>query len=567
MGYPDLSSDESIILSTQNIVVKSVLFEAILTNKRFILIDSKKNLIPPQNILLSSIRHVEAGENAIRDPIITLTIIADSGVPRQMILTFSGKIRGERKRECDEWTRTLKEQIAFHLSQESRISVAAGFQEQPTDPGIAPVSRAGTAGGPAAKKKIEIARPITKITETSPLPIESGDAGLPLPEGTFCSRCGNRVPPESAFCNRCGSKIVHHIEQVKIQEPTAPVPREPDLPAPVSPAEQKERPIEKVIQEIEPLIVDSKPRTEPAPLVPRHIIPQSATGSADSTSSQQKYIPFPKIFKKKDQLLQPEVLQPADTVIAEKDISSQGTSATPSLTTEPSGSSMEEITRAALAAIKEQSGSADKEITPSPPVTEPSVSLPQIGIPPVAPSPPQPPKKPAPASRKPAYIALVIIVFVICAIVGVVLIKPDILTGLQEANVTTTPAPTVTATTIVKQTPPTPTSTPTPIISPSPSETPKLIIPETGVWLKIVYQQTFSGDFGLPGRQRSVTDTGEKIYQIPVVNDPVEVTIQKEDGSADELTVEMYKDGKLIKRATTRTPHGVVEFQIDLKNV
>ena len=51
MAYPDLYSDESVVLNTQNIKVKSVSFEAVLTTRRLILVDSKKHLIAPQEIL------------------------------------------------------------------------------------------------------------------------------------------------------------------------------------------------------------------------------------------------------------------------------------------------------------------------------------------------------------------------------------------------------------------------------------------------------------------------------------------------------------------------------------
>jgi hypothetical protein len=47
MGYPELDQDESIILETRNVKFKSISLDAILTDKRIILIDSKKNVMPP----------------------------------------------------------------------------------------------------------------------------------------------------------------------------------------------------------------------------------------------------------------------------------------------------------------------------------------------------------------------------------------------------------------------------------------------------------------------------------------------------------------------------------------
>ncbi len=72
MGDPELRSDESVILRTEGIFVKSIPFEGILTNKRIILVDRVKNLLPQKEIPLVTIKDVEVGENAIRDQIISL---------------------------------------------------------------------------------------------------------------------------------------------------------------------------------------------------------------------------------------------------------------------------------------------------------------------------------------------------------------------------------------------------------------------------------------------------------------------------------------------------------------
>jgi len=51
MGYPEPDRDESIILEAKNVKFKSISFDARLTSRRIILVDSKKNIIPPQEIL------------------------------------------------------------------------------------------------------------------------------------------------------------------------------------------------------------------------------------------------------------------------------------------------------------------------------------------------------------------------------------------------------------------------------------------------------------------------------------------------------------------------------------
>ncbi len=199
MGYPDLKSDESIVLTAQHVKVKSVPFELVLTNRRLIIIDSEKNVVPTQQISLITIRNVTAGENAIRDPVITLTILTDTADTREMALTFVRQTAGERRREADEWVKALKKNIA---------EAAAYPADMVTDTQAQGEARPDYPGNTGVKKKIETARPIKKIVvETSHLPPKPVET-TSLPEGSFCGRCGNRIPPGSTFCNRCGTKVV-----------------------------------------------------------------------------------------------------------------------------------------------------------------------------------------------------------------------------------------------------------------------------------------------------------------------------------------------------------------------
>ena len=134
MAYPNLYSDESIVLNAQNVKVKSVSFEAVLTTRRLILVDSKKHLIAPQEILLATLRDIEAGENAIRDPTITLSIITTTGATRQMILTFSQREGGNRMRERDEWVRIIQDGVSAARSTASYQAPPAPQRVQPGQP-------------------------------------------------------------------------------------------------------------------------------------------------------------------------------------------------------------------------------------------------------------------------------------------------------------------------------------------------------------------------------------------------------------------------------------------------
>jgi hypothetical protein len=539
MAYPNLYKDESKILETQNIKVKSVSFEAVLTTRRLVLVDSKKRIVPPQEILLATLKNVDTGENAIRDPTITLSIITNTGTTRQMILTFSKTSSGgERKRECDDWVRALRQQVSQtiehpilpdipSLDEQEPLPVADNAPAQMTPP---PPPRIEIVNAPLQKKRIEISRPMKKIIESAPdipRPVETSS----LPTGSFCNRCGSRVPPESAFCNRCGTPVVKDsdldaiIRQPVSPQPVfsqpvpahvppeppaavpdpAPAPEVPQVAVPLPPAfglaaDKKERPIEDVIHSIEPLIEDSVPRTEPAPLVPR-----PASFRVPEPVVSEPVIP------------KPESMAPEGTVQW--------------------------------------------------PVIAPSVPLP--GSPADVPgTPPQPATSGGVSGRGRVITIAVIVVIVLAALAGVFIFANPLSPGSSLAQ---TPAPTVApVTTAVSTTVPVTTTAPvittaTPVITPITSTATAEVVPPAGVWVHINYINQFSGTYGTPNSLSDVSSTGDKYYRISTSTGTVTASIQKDDGSADPLTVEVYKDGELVTKKSTVTPKGTVEIQVNLK--
>jgi hypothetical protein len=512
MAYPDLYSDETVVLNAQNIKVKSVSFEAVLTTRRLILVDSKKHLIAPQEILLATLRDIDVGENAIRDPILTLSIITNTGATRQMILTFSKTSGGgERRRECDEWAKILRQHISSAVQHPIMPDVPT-HQEQPaimTNAEPAPVRMevSSIPVVPSPKKKIEIARPgpIKKIIETAPSmpkPVET----TTLPTGSFCNRCGSRVPPESAFCNKCGTPVVKESDieaRLAVAEEPQPssVPQVQMRSPPVfgGVTDKKERPIEDVIHSIEPLIEGSVPRTEPAPLIPKqHMQPTAETATA----------PAPR---------------------------------------EPESPSISEIKW---------------------PVITPSTS-PAAGetAPPESQSPPPHYPVPPAVSRAPKLLILGVLAIVILAIVAAVFVFANPLGG-GAGTPAPTPTPEVTAAATVAPTTvqtEAPVTTAIPETTPAPVTPPQLIVPPQGVWVHVQYANQYTGSVGTPGFESDISGSGEKYFQIPTSEGIVVASIQKVDGSSDKLTVEVYKDGEKVTEKSTVTPKGVVEVQADLK--
>ena len=91
-------------------------------------------------------------------------------------------------------------------------------------------------------------------------------------------------------------------------------------------------------------------------------------------------------------------------------------------------------------------------------------------------------------------------------------------------------------------------------------------IPDTGVWVHVVYDGNFTGSVGTSGRMETVSGTGSGLYRIPAQNDIVEAAIQKSDGSGKALTVEIYNDGAVAGHDTTSAPGGTIDLHVSIKN-
>ncbi len=109
MAKIDLQGDEFVVMEMGNFIVKSIPLDVILTTRRLILIDNRKNAIPQRNIPLTTINNIELGENIEKESTVTLSIITKSGEIRPILLTLQRLAGSECKSEFDEWVMKLKE--------------------------------------------------------------------------------------------------------------------------------------------------------------------------------------------------------------------------------------------------------------------------------------------------------------------------------------------------------------------------------------------------------------------------------------------------------------------------
>jgi hypothetical protein len=89
-------------------------------------------------------------------------------------------------------------------------------------------------------------------------------------------------------------------------------------------------------------------------------------------------------------------------------------------------------------------------------------------------------------------------------------------------------------------------------------------IPANGVWVRVSYPGNFSGTVGAEGWMTGVNGSGTRLYQLPVHDTLIEGSVDKLDGSADILDVEIYNGGSLVSGCTTAKPWGSVDLSIPL---
>jgi hypothetical protein len=512
MGDPELRNDEKVLVRTPGVYVKSIPFEGILTNKRIILIDRAKNLLPPKEIPLVTIKEVEPGENAIRDQIITLSVMAKTGETRQMILTFSRQAGGNRIKERDAWVRIIKENASSSFDQVIRKVIPrpepAPWKTEPAaDPRYDIVHapfQSGTPSGehPPVEAAMSDISPVHRSVPTSPVAtvpttpaVREVDASSPR-ANVFCVKCGNKVPAESVFCNRCGSPIAQ-IPPVSVPVQTPPAP--PVVRTPGG------RPIDEEIQSIEPLIEPSTVvipadalRTPPAGSILKQSFSWENEGKPEPASKREEEIAGEKAAEKG---LFPPV------------VSAKSTAAAP-------------------APVPLYGGTGD------------------------TPPPPKPPRSRSIMPDKQKVLTAAVILVVILLVAAGALFVYSMLTGgglaTPSGSGDATPAP---ASSTVK---------PSGTIVIKETQAPQ--IPPTGVYVHINYLGGFKGSYGIPDMITTVPgNSGDRVWEVEnATNSTVQATFEKLDGSSHELLVEIYKDGKALTSGTTTVGHGSVALSVDM---
>jgi len=443
MDLPALQQGEQWRVKSPGVYVKSVSYNAFLTDRRLILKSPNDPLMPDRDLALDRIEGIEPFLNGAGEPVLAILARAGRGESRRLVLTFAGR-PGNRSRvgELEEWVRNIP---VAHVPWDagSTLSQPRARQRTAPDPGklmfSSGIHDSGSSGTAPQKGRADPgAREGYRRDHAPRFPIRDrevpGDAAGarypqgPLPEDPsfFCTKCGNSVRHGSRYCDWCGAVA---ISPDPTAIPARPVREEPVYPLP---AARQYRPSPQPLSYHE----ESGSLRDPGP----------AAGYARGRKKAVRY----------------------------------------------------------------------------------------------------------PRSRRTIAISFCLALVVIAGLAFLLLPAEStaFLSGaasLAGGNFSLSPeagndsvAHTTNSTGI------------TSIVNAVSS------LPATGVYLKVIYTGSWSGSYGTEDAMQAVSDKGEKIFPVEDATDSVTAIIRKGDSTKGKLTVELYRDGKLIATGHTTEPGGEV---------
>jgi hypothetical protein len=591
LAGPYLKSGESIILTTDRVLIDDIEYDLILTSQRLALVDSDHTSDQPQAVPFATILSVKGGNTPAREPFITLTIIDPVGLEdsKTIDLIFSQQPYEDRAAECDLWVQKLIENIVS-VRQEP---ATAATQQVPSKPqeGMNPTIR--RFGAP------EVPLPHSQVAQKSRRPSEELLSAI---QGTAWDTPDDAVVPPVPENQKYPEDDVQPVPDDETgpavpatasngEEPvSSPVPEElvdlikagppqknADIDRPIIPAEESPT---VPVEDDEPVNPAGVPDYAAVPVTPfGELVPRETETEPESSPDEgqdgEEPVPqrnateftepvknpgipglvLPELLLHLKNLPEPEIPDLSDP--KERDgsqgmparlpvNSATGGSALSGETPVPGGDIPDHRDGSGIPMTVVQTGLPDTIVFPVlfGASSEDVPETPVAGTPPAVLSPIE--KQPVSQSGKIPVRVIAAIIVVLLVIIG----GTTIIFLLPSGNPGSLDQPTVTP---VNQ-------TPVPVTT-----TPQVMIPAEGVWVKVTYNGTFVGSYGNPGAQKEVRGTGEQVYAIKNADDLVQASFTKQDDYGNNLTVEVYNNGTLVTQVTKRTPRGTISILIDPK--
>jgi hypothetical protein len=543
MSSPYLKRDESIILTTDRVSINSLLYEVLLTTRHLILVDIRYDQFLPQKIPLSKILSVKGGKVTSGEPVITIIFSDNDSTSgsEPMVLIFTQQPGEMRKRERDEWLKNLM----AHIVSVRQETITSGSPPVDVEHGIRPSSRR-----PGSHEKIT---PYTTTVDTSPAPVEltilpDESESLVVPEEDQAS-FGNALsetdtPPDITYSTPEREEIpaVEGRESESEGTQSPPEPEETVESGPV-PTDEEKYPDTAITEVTAVGEISAEPETDSETEKPFALILHEALKSLLSAEENKEL---------------PDAGLSSEPPGEETEVPQEEEPASPELQTCPEPEVVEPPT-----VVNDDSELSGTTPSSAEEIAEPGQQPSEQAIPQI---PKSPPPTPGTGSQRPTLILVTTIILIILGIgIGVVFYSHDATSPDKEPVPLLTPSlqPTTMQQTPVQQTTPQPTTLPQTTVQITEAPAP-VVIPPDGIWVRVVYSGNYYGRLGNPGSLRSVQGSGDQIYSIQG-DGLVQLQINKNDNTGNPLTVEIYRNGELMKRQVRSAPMGSIELLIDAK--
>ncbi len=553
MSVPYLNRGESIVLTTHRVSMDSVLYDAMLTNERLILMDSINDRVEPRILSFHSIITVKGGSASTGDPAIILTLeepnnFTGSGTTS---LIFTRNPGEKRKHECELWVKELIQLVIRAREREAQKEVAPAGRKTGMQPSVRrweapePVRPHSSVTGPVAPAP----EPVV-IIEQEPDSLEFFLEAKTPADG--------KTPPVAAKQGTADKPPAPAKSVPKAGPVTTPLHKKRNKPAPVQPVVKPEPevpPIKEIAPKdlfagihITPPPPEPEKQPEPSRSQPEPVrtygstesfenIVQTAAGSL-LVEKEPETIPVPEIpaapctrepgMTAAKDTREPEPVQSREPVIQRTtplpDIHAAGNSVTPPL-----------------------------PVTPGEKRELPGTYTPEIPVPVISPrTDDKKPGRTGPGQesgerpvpkRMPVAVIAAIILVALFAIIGAAFLATMYFQDSPYGNTVVTIAPSAPVT-----------------------QEPNIVPADTtpaGVQVRVNYPHSFTGTIGNPGFSRPVSGTGNRVFPVLMTNTIVQATVQKQDYSADMLTIEIYNNRTLLASKSVTAPMGEVSLLID----
>ncbi len=548
MGDPYLSSDESLILSTHGIRTGGLSLDLMLTSRRLILIDNSVTPFQLRTIPLETIITVFAGTDAKGDPIITLSSmdISGTGAPHPLDFVFTRQKGEPRVKECNEWAATLEDQanrvrneaitagtLPYDPVKVLQPRMSATYRIETVSPRRSVIGEYPVKPEPLPSSAIPQS-PV--IDEPAPLEnVKPADISTPpllpsLPEGEETVLPGEEIPDTNEYSpipTAADAKTNPPVPAITtgeiIDEISSEYENPPDL-TPVHavseiPSEKNQEP--EISETHQPEVPDEKDE-DPAITDAKSIWADAARSLVSSSPAIPAIpvVPAPDAVPAVDNTDdEPESTADQARIIPEEPVAEINDTVIPVNTIVP--------------ASPPDDGPVELPAPGSIPETDPETAPIPAAV-----------TSPAPESQKQSSppILIAAIVVVILVVLGVAMIGSfHLLDSGKDLPAVVVPVATV---------------QPTPALVPG-------LVPADGLWVRIEYPGTFIGEVGNLELMHPVSGSGVQLYKALWSDRVVKASAQKQDYSGDTLLIEIYRNGALIKRSSTRVPMGSVDLLID----